>query len=1105
MEEKKTKIKLSQSLREWMLEADSSQWIPLNVSDLAAQKGILSFLPPKGSGPWQEGQTALLVKRGAKRLVFPVWIDQENRLSADVAQVGELIRSQKDKSAEVLLAAEREAGKPVGWQLYGTSLLGQEPQERPSQSSMLMHQVCRHTQPVVRKTVDGAELCAQPYLQLNTGKLLIQFTTVERAERMAGERWTQSREEYHGGERYQLSVVLTADGETFALRGAIESLLSQDWDFQKHIQLILCDFHTDETVSALCAEYRDKRPESIQLLDVTGCTSAQAKNLGMARAEGKYLVFLSAHHRFSEDACRLLYDFAEQNYQSADVFVLPTVFSGAQIKEYWRNAWCNVPQVVNLEEKPAYAQCTLAASFLKRDAAQRYRFEAEETEGGDTLFLLKLLLEKRTIGVSDRGRSIYDCSNKEKEPKAWDYAKDPAWYDRYFDNLPGGIMAYCQKTLGWVPRFVPCYLVTELMWRFRQKNIPPEFVERAADYETRLCAALNQLDDRDILSAQKLLTPFELVQIFTLKYNRAPTMEYRWHDAVLRMQGTVIESLGMNPVNVDFMELQDGRFSIEGFVPLPPTVDPEQVSVWLQAGSQWLPCTRPPRVLDNQNFLGTLFQYVTFYGEVPLTEEMMDKSIVLFYAIDGHLIRCRYLSMKKGCPLNSFWDNPYYYKDGVVLTREHSSLSLHRCKGMQQRMEYEKRFMDEVREVISHLPPYHQLAGVDVEAVARLREKAIRCKMSSRRREVWLISDRINRGDDNGEVFFRYMQTEQKKWGRKVYFVLEKDCEDYSRICKLGPVLSTLSAEHKYNHLIADWVISSQANDPVLRPFGQETLLYQDLCHDYKFVFLQHGVTKDDISGWLNRYNRKMEGFVVNTRPEYQSIFDYNYYHPAEKVWLTGMPRFDALYHDEKKYITIMPTWRKTLTKGMDPVTSVWLAVDDFESSDYYQFYNGLLNSPKLLDRAEELGYTLCLKPHPNTLSVLDRFHRDPRVIFFEGSKSYRDIYAQSNLIVTDYSSAVFDFALLDKPVIYAQFDVEDFFSGGHSYVEGYFDYPRDGFGEVEYTLEGTIDRIIEYMERDCKLKPQYEERIRQTFAFHDKHNCQRVYEKIMEHSDKKR
>jgi CDP-glycerol glycerophosphotransferase (TagB/SpsB family) len=394
---------------------------------------------------------------------------------------------------------------------------------------------------------------------------------------------------------------------------------------------------------------------------------------------------------------------------------------------------------------------------------------------------------------------------------------------------------------------------------------------------------------------------------------------------------------------------------------------------------------------------------------------------------------------------------------------------------------------------------------VDVEQVARLRHKAIVHKMNPWHNEIWLVSDRINRGDDNGEIFFKYMQSEQKKRGRKVYFVIEKECEDYQRIRKMGPVVEPLSEEHKMKHLMSDWVISSQANDPVIRPFGAETVLYQDLCHDFKFAFLQHGVIKDDLSGWLNRYNRKMEGFVVTTKPEYDSILDYNYYQDAKNVWLTGLPRHDALYHDEKKYITIMPTWRKSLTKGIHPVTSVWLVVDDFQNSAFYQFYNGLLNHPRLLEKAEELGYTLCFKPHPNFLSVLDQFQKDPRVVFFEESKSYREVYAQTDLILTDYSSAIFDFVLMNKPVIYSQFDAADFFNGSHSYVEGYYDYQRDGFGEVEHDLEGTVNRIIEYMENGCQVKPKYQERIQNTFAFHDHNNSQRVYEKIMEHSPVKR
>ena len=49
----------------------------------------------------------------------------------------------------------------------------------------------------------------------------------------------------------------------------------------------------------------------------------------------------------------------------------------------------------------------------------------------------------------------------------------------------------------------------------------------------------------------------------------------------------------------------------------------------------------------------------------------------------------------------------------------------------------------------------------------------------------------------------------------------------------------------------------------------------------------------------------------------------------------------------------------------------------------------------------------------------------------------------------------------------------------------------------MEYDLESTIDRIIEYMETGCQLKDVYRERIDNFFAFNDQDNCKRVYEAV--------
>ena len=55
----------------------------------------------------------------------------------------------------------------------------------------------------------------------------------------------------------------------------------------------------------------------------------------------------------------------------------------------------------------------------------------------------------------------------------------------------------------------------------------------------------------------------------------------------------------------------------------------------------------------------------------------------------------------------------------------------------------------------------------------------------------------------------------------------------------------------------------------------------------------------------------------------------------------------------------------------------------------------------------------------------------------------------------------------------------------------------------MEYDKEGTVNRIIEYIENGCKLKPEYRARIDDFFAFDDKNNCKRVYEKIIENLKK--
>ena len=95
-----------------------------------------------------------------------------------------------------------------------------------------------------------------------------------------------------------------------------------------------------------------------------------------------------------------------------------------------------------------------------------------------------------------------------------------------------------------------------------------------------------------------------------------------------------------------------------------------------------------------------------------------------------------------------------------------------------------------------------------------------------------------------------------------------------------------------------------------------------------------------------------------------------------------------------------MPTWRNYLGNDSQfQKTGVRIYDDTFKESQYYKFYNSLLNHSKLLEICERYGYRLQFKPHPAIISAIDYFDHDPRVEFCEINKKYNEVFAESSLV----------------------------------------------------------------------------------------------------------
>ena len=99
--------------------------------------------------------------------------------------------------------------------------------------------------------------------------------------------------------------------------------------------------------------------------------------------------------------------------------------------------------------------------------------------------------------------------------------------------------------------------------------------------------------------------------------------------------------------------------------------------------------------------------------------------------------------------------------------------------------------------------------------------------------------------------------------------------------------------------------------------------------------------------------------------------------------------------------------------------------------------------------------------------------------------------------MITDYSSVAFEMGMLEKPVIYYQFDENDFFKE-HGIQKGYFDYRKDGFGPVVTAECVLLEELKTLLANDALPQEPYKTRSAETFAFRDQNNCERVYKAII-------
>lgn len=349
--------------------------------------------------------------------------------------------------------------------------------------------------------------------------------------------------------------------------------------------------------------------------------------------------------------------------------------------------------------------------------------------------------------------------------------------------------------------------------------------------------------------------------------------------------------------------------------------------------------------------------------------------------------------------------------------------------------------------------------------------------------KIYLFIERGYDAEDNAFHMYNFF----KNKGHNCKYIITRDSKDLNKIAEKDVVFFK-SVKHFF-YLNCAYRIISTHNLTYIPGVLKNEIKIKLLPFYGKVVFLQHGITKDLILP-LHREKTNIDLFICGAKKEYDYVKTH-YGYSKGQIKYTGLARFDYLYSKKTEKqsckiskILIMPTWRS------------YLNPTNFPSSYFFKAWTDLLKTEDFMKTCLDFGITCSFLPHPEIKKIIDK-NKEIEIPFLlnETHKTIQEIIVEYDLLITDFSSVFFDFAFMEKPVIYYHFDEVEY--RNKHYSEGYFDYKKMGFGPVCVDKENVIIKLREYLNNSNNMI--FNKRYKDFFVLDDNRNCERIYKEICE------
>lgn len=862
----------------------------------------------------------------------------------------------------------------------------------------------------------------------------------------------------------RVSVIIPVYNVENYLRKCLDSIVEQSIS-KDLLQVILINDGSTDKSEEICSEYCEKY-DCFELYSVENGGQARARNIGLDIAKGKYIAYLDSDDTLSNNTLKSVTDFFDEHYDDVDLvtYKIVPVFNGIRKAVHYRYDIMKKTGVYDLTlPENYYITQTNMNIVVKNKGDENILFDTTPNyKHEDQLYCTDVLREKMKIGYVDNCEYLY-----EQNPQGT--------VSKFFASITFDLTLLKWKELfdsygDCIPPYVQALYVNDIQWKLRTDIFHPYHLE-GKEYDKALediRSVLCRIDD-EIILGHPVCNEMSKYYFIDFKYNG--NLKVLFEDSIKLIHNDKI--ISESPT----IDLKITKFRFIG--------DTLEICGHLQSFA-FNYCEKPKLIIrKNGNEL--------VYPELYESSFSYDCAKVKNNQAWG--FRCLIDTAEKtSVSFRVELDSGNY----SVELQTGEWVVLNKSIGRTEYVTGNKKCrMTDNRFIIENVDDKAERKYY-IESLFKLLRKNLKvfivrliCLLLPVKDEIWLYHDCNTVGTDNG--YLQYQYDFDKNDNVKRYYVVNGSIEKAKSMFtpeQQKNLILFRSWKHKILYLKASKIITAFIEKVNYIPYFDDVYKYYIDLFKGEVIYLQHGVLHAHLP-WKYSYERlDITAEVISTNYEIDN-FTNNYCFPESALIKAKMPRYDFIECNsvpKDNRILLAPSWRKYLIKLKGDGT--WVPTRErFLESEFYIETQKFLESEALQVLLEENDWYLDFKLHPIFSVYSDCFKvTNPRI-----SIPAKSDPANYKIVITDYSSFVFDFIYLKRAVVYFMPDYTQFKSGFNDYKE--LDIPlEEGFGELTKTAEELLVALKKIIKNDGKALPPFDKKTNGFFLNQECNSRETIY-----------